>query len=178
MRYWGLDPGSSGAVAWYSPETGEYESLSMRPAEKVFGEPPFIVAELVAYMKAMRDADEPSLMMIERVGASRTADRQQGGTSMFTFGMATGCAWGVVEALFPGEVVTVMPTVWKRHMGLLGQPKDASIAKASEIFPGYRDLIASHDWKKSQSSGRADALLIAKYASEVYGPNAPGVKRK
>ena len=87
--------------------------------------------------------------VVEQVGAMP----KQGVASTWKFGFAAGVINGVLAA---NGVPThyVVPSVWKRHHGLLGKDKEASRALAIRLYPSLRGL----DLKKHQ--GRAEALLM------------------
>ena len=65
-----------------------------------------------------------------------------------------------------------IPAVWKRHYGLLKQPKDAARLLAIRRFPSMAD-----DLKRKKDNGRADALLLALWhESSGHGREGGGVK--
>ena len=105
-------------------------------------------------MDTRRPVESPGAYVsacIEKVGAMRG----DGGTSAFRFGESSGKAKAVLETL--GIPYTrAIPAVWKRHYGLLKQPKDAARLLAIRRFPSMAD-----DLKRKKDNGRADALLIA-----------------
>ena len=150
----GIDPGLSGACALYG-----LSSLS------VFDAP---TTEREVNGKRKRQLDETALAtyinvhqpfirlaILEKVGAMPG----QGVTSSFNFGLTYGAIRGILAACgVPFQ--TVSPQVWKRHFGLLGQPKDASRAEASRRLPGYANL-----WPLKKHDGRAEAALLALYGS-------------
>ena len=99
----------------------------------------------------------PERAVIEKVGAMPG----QGVTSMFTFGAAYGVAIGVAGGAGV-PIVFVSPAKWKAHFRLAGKPKDAARELAIRIFPEaapHLNLIKHH--------GRADALLLARYALDM-----------
>ena len=53
------------------------------------------------------------------------------------------------------QVYTVRPQAWKRHLGLIGQDKKASLSLARELFPSLQDRLL-----RQKDHGRAEALLI------------------
>jgi crossover junction endodeoxyribonuclease RuvC len=74
---------------------------------------------------------------------------------MFSFGRALGVIEGVTAG-FRMNVDWVTPQAWKKHYGLIKSDKNASRAKAQEVFPAYRDLFA-----RAKDDGPAEAALIA-----------------
>jgi len=52
----------------------------------------------------------------------------------------------------------IMPTKWKKRMGLTGRPKEASIELAGRLYPSLRE---SHLYLKKHEH-RSEALLIGK----------------
>ena len=86
---------------------------------------------------------------------------KQGSTSGFRFGVGVGLLRGVILALNV-PIVFVSPAKWKSHFRLVGKPKDAARELAIRLYPE----AASHlSLKKHQ--GRADALLLARYAVDM-----------
>lgn len=77
----------------------------------------------------------------------------QGMTSTGKFMRACGAIETVVDLLlYPHELVT--PQAWKKHHGLIGTDKKASLALARTMWPTAPLKLAKHH-------GRADALLMA-----------------
>lgn len=92
-----------------------------------------------------------AVAMIERVSSMPG----QGIASSFQFGVGFGSLLSILQALsIPLHFVT--PGVWKKSYGL-GKDKHASLHKARLLFPTAELHLAKHD-------GRAEALLIARYA--------------
>ena len=89
---------------------------------------------------------------------------KQGVSSTFKTGYGYGVIIGVLASLgIPYE--TVIPSVWKRAMGLQGKDKDASRALARCYWP-------EAPLSRVKDHGRAEALLIAEYGRrkhEGYG---------
>lgn len=152
----GIDPGLSGAIARLDSESGDV---------RIEDVPTF---EMKRNGKAKREIDYHSLarilddmtkepgtrIIIEGVGAMPG----QGVSSVFAFGKAFGILIGVAAATFC-PIDFVSPAKWKREMGVTAS-KDGSRAKASMMFPSYSEL-----WRRVKDDGRAEALLIALYAS-------------
>lgn len=147
----GIDPGANGALAFFNAELAALEVFPMpTTTREVRGKrkrevDPVGVAEIVRRMRT------PELVLIERVSAMPN----QGVTSMFSFGRALGVIEGVTAG-FRMNVDWVTPQVWKKHYGLIKADKNASRAKAQEVFPAYRDLFA-----RAKDDGLAEAALIA-----------------
>ena len=76
---------------------------------------------------------------------------------------AVGLWEGIIEGLRE-ELVLVKPKDWEKEFGLIGEDKDAAIEKALELFPG---INLKRPRARTNSSDRADALLIAAYGRRV-----------
>ena len=92
---------------------------------------------------------KPSHVVVEKV----TAMPGNGATSMFSFGRSFGLIEGIVGA-FEIPATYVMPSVWTKGIGR-GLGKDASRARACELYPYYQESFA-----RVKDDGRADAVLI------------------
>jgi len=97
------------------------------------------------------------LMVIERLQPMPSDKR--GMIGAFSIGRSLGILEGMATALGK-PFIRVLPTVWKRRYGLLGQGKQASRVRAMERFPTV-------DLSKKKHDGRADALWLALYGMEV-----------
>lgn len=105
----------------------------------------------------MRSA-APDLVVIEYVGPIQQAGPQQA----FRLGMAFSAALSVANVLeIPFELVT--PPVWKRAMGLIKQPKEASRQKALDLAPRLTDSL-----QLKKHDGRGEAILIGLYAAATW----------
>lgn len=146
----GIDPGVSGAVAIL-----EQEKLVM-----VF-DMPMVEIKVGKAMKRRVSAEmlADELRLYANAGAVAWIEKVsampgQGVSSMFAFGEAYGLARGVLAGLgVPCHAVT--PMQWKKGMGL-NQGKDASRAKAAQIWP-----MQAGEFKRVKDDGRAEAALIA-----------------
>jgi crossover junction endodeoxyribonuclease RuvC len=149
----GIDPGISGAVAFYFPMVNR---IAVDDVPVAGGE--INTAELARVVRL----HQPSLAVIEKVSAMPG----QGVTSMFNFGRSYGDVRGVIGALgVPLHLVT--PQKWKRHFGL-SSDKDESRLRAIRTFPA-----AAESFKLKKHDGRAEAALIALYGAEVFSKVAP-----
>lgn len=144
----GIDPGISGAIAFYFP---------MVPSRIAVDDVPVAGGEInVAELARLIRVHRPTLAVIERVSAMPG----QGVTSMFNFGRSYGDVRGVIGAMeVPLHFVT--PQKWKKHFGL-SSDKDQSRMRAIRMFP-----TAADSFKLKKHDGRAEAALIALYGAEV-----------
>jgi crossover junction endodeoxyribonuclease RuvC len=146
----GVDPGLTGAVAVLGP-AGEIEHLADLPVIHD-GRLAWIDGGALQTLLIETVAGRPARAVVERVGAMP----RQGVASAFTFGVTFGSILAVLQARqIAIELVT--PAVWKRALGL-GSDKRASLDKARLLFPAADLRLAKHD-------GRAEALLLAHWAS-------------
>jgi crossover junction endodeoxyribonuclease RuvC len=149
VRLIGIDPGVSGACVLL--EEGIPIEWILMPTIQV-GSAKRVNASALADWISDAAADHA---YVEQVNAMPG----QGVASMFNFGHSVGTVMGVLGAL--GVPLTlVLPQKWKKENGLIGQDKDASRARASMIWPGWRVLDA-----KGTGQAYADAALIARYGT-------------
>ncbi len=147
MRVLGIDPGASGAMVLL--DNGQPIEWSSMPTAKIGAATRVNAAALTDFI-ASCCCDH---VYVEAVHAMPG----QGVTSMFNFGHSCGTIMGVLGALgLPHTFVT--PQKWKKAAGLIGTDKDASRARALQLWPKWRDLD-----KKAKGQAFADAALIAKY---------------
>ncbi len=156
----GIDPGMTGAVAWYyeagnSAGWGRMPTIGMGGSKRSI-DPPGL-ARLLNSLRAMVPI---RLVVIEKVGAMPG----QGVTSMFSFGRGCGVLDGVCGALgLP--IVMVTPQSWKKRI-LEGLPHDkaGAIAYCQRRWPQV-NLIPENG--RVPHSGAADALCLAAYGKFV-----------
>jgi len=145
-----FDPGLSGALAIISGGDPDFDTVQLHDLPQANGE-----LDPSALARLLRDA-APRRAIIEHVHSMP----KQGVASTFKFGRAFGTTIGVVGALgIP--LVRVRPAIWKKHFGLINQPKDAARALALRLYPNLQGLhLKKHH-------GRADALLLARFLLET-----------
>lgn len=153
----GIDPGVSGAVAFFPPHDVAWvhdmpvtKASRGKTALDVYG-------EQLRAMLAILQLYPTSAAYVEQV---QSRPRQAG---QFAFGMNYGRVLGVLEALgIP--IVHVPSSKWKPALGLRGADKAASVALAAELFPHLKDRL--YGPRGAPLDGRAEALLIAYYGSK------------
>lgn len=143
----GIDPGLSGAIAFMGDhDTAAFDLPVIRDNKLAWIDG----AELQAMIINARGGRQATAM-VERVNSMP----QQGVASSFQFGVGFGSILSILQALsIPIEFVR--PAVWKKALNL-GADKKAALHKARLLYPDVDLRLAKHD-------GRAEALLIARYA--------------
>ena len=165
----GIDPGVSGAVAFFDPDKSPASGLRWIVEDMpVVGDP----AELNA--PALRDLlcrFSPEHAFLEQVNAmpvivnrATGARGGMGATSAFRFG---GMYFGIkaIVACCDIPLTTVMPATWKKAQGLRGPDKEASRRRAIQLFPDQAATALAR--KKDQN--RAEAMLIAQWGALRLG---------
>jgi hypothetical protein len=147
----GVDPGKSGALAFY---------FTSEPFRVAVEDIPIVNDKVSPHLLAdMLRKYSPTYAIVEMVGARPG----QGVTSMFNFGVSYGMVLGVLGTrATPLHFVT--PQKWKKHYGLSAD-KEQSRAKAIQLFPSCAASFA-----RKKDDGRAEAALIAKYGAETLFP--------
>ena len=143
----GIDPGISGAVAFYFPD--QRAGISAYDV-------PIVGKEINA--SALHDLIHqyaPDLAVIEIVHSMP----KQGVASSFNFGMSYGIAKGVVGSLHI-PTINVAPTKWKKHFGLTAY-KEQARALAISTWP------FSEHFRRKKDNGRAEAALLALYGARI-----------
>ncbi len=153
--YLGVDPGLSGALAFFDTEKGHLHVLDMPVLEvsrngKTKRE---VSAPLLANILNAVDGTDV-VAAVERVGAMPG----QGVTSVFSFGRSLGIIEGALAAC-QISITLVPPQVWQKAAGVRGG-KDGSRQRACELFPNYAKMF-----ERKKDDGRADAALMAWYVA-------------
>jgi crossover junction endodeoxyribonuclease RuvC len=151
MTLMGIDPGVTGAIAFYEPGIKYTLAVYDMPADDQ--------GDLdLGFILELMDMHRPDLCVMERVAAMTYIDgrgvrRGQGAAASFNFGMNYGKLFG----LFAGRVdlITVAPAVWKAKLGL-SRDKNKSREKAAQLFDSHTGLF-----KLKKHDGRAEAALLA-----------------
>jgi len=158
MRFFlGIDPGLSGALAFFDPSANELEifdtpthAITVNSKKKNL-----IDMHQMANIIDCRSSDV-KMAAIEEVGAMPG----QGVTSMFSFGFTAGATQMAVIANGVG-LMLVRPAVWKKAMGVTAD-KDGARRIASRLMPKH-----SAKWTRAKDDGRAEAALIALWLARM-----------
>ena len=151
--YCGIDPGASGAIAFFELERGRLVVIDMPVMEIMRGGK--AKREMAPYeLASIIGSEDCSHFVLEKVGAMPG----QGVSSMFQFGRSIGIIEGVLAGLgCPVHYVT--PQKWQKEVGMRAG-KDGARERAMQLFPAYAKLFA-----RKKDDGRADAALIAYWAA-------------
>lgn len=152
MKYIGIDPGQSGALAVIDDRAAKDPIIV-----------PFLDVDYVEVLTASAAEDGPfaTRCVVESVHAMP----KQGVVSSFKFGQNFGWILGVLAALeIPVELV--QPQKWKREFGCTAD-KNTSIAVAKRLFP-FSSLRPTLKCRRD-NDGMAEALLMAEYCRRHMG---------
>lgn len=151
--YLGIDPGLTGALAFYDPVTGDLEIFDMPTFKEERNSKTKMTLDLYQLARIVDDkASQVKQAVVELVNAMP----KQGVTSSFSFGFSAGAAQTIVAAnMIP--MILVAPLRWKKVLKL-NASKDASRIKASQVMPRH-----AHLWSLKKHDGRAEAALLAYY---------------
>jgi len=149
MRRIGIDPGLSGAIAVLTDDSLQIHDMPVMTVDRNGKAKRQVSANELAELLNLY-AGKDCHVYCERVGAVSG----QGVTSVFSFGRSFGMIEGILAAL-KIPVTFVAPATWVKGVGR-GPGKDASRARAMELFPNYE-----YFFKRVKDDGRADAALIA-----------------
>ncbi len=161
IAYIGADPGMSGALALFAPSPGGGGTIFTddMPSLEIDGKRTMDFWKLAALLDTWSSVYDIRAVAVERVHSMP----KQGVTSSFNFGFAAGALQqAIASAGLP--LTLIPPATWKAIYGLRGgrENKDMSRQKASQMFPG-----AAHLWARKKDDGRAEAVLLAHYASRL-----------
>lgn len=150
----GIDPGLSGALAFY-------DSLGLITEDMP-------TLEFARGGKSKRDLDLQALAHLIRVHGPVHAYVEQVGampgqgvSSMFAFGKTYGGILGVLAAL-KVPVTLVPPQRWKKVLGVPAG-KDGARARASQLIPAH-----AAQWPLKKHDGRAEAAMLALYGIRSF----------
>ena len=154
-----IDPGISGSICFF--EDGKILDVIEMPVmtEGKKNKKQVNGAQIYnEFLKRINKKDDEIRVVIEQVSAMPG----QGVTSMFNFGQSYGILKGICSAM-QLPVFFVRPAKWKKYFNLINSQKDASRARAIEIFPYFSSQLS-----KKKDSNKADAILIASFYYETH----------
>lgn len=161
--YIGIDPGLKGAIALY--QSGNLRLWDMPTLAVTRGKSTKLRIDLHALAKLIGILAEtsPALAVVEDVGGMPG----QSAPAAFSFGWAC-CAPVMALATCGVPYRLVQPQVWKRSYSIRGD-KDDALQLATQLLPAHCDLWSARrgNGDAGQRAGRAEAALIARYASTL-----------
>lgn len=170
--YCGIDPGLSGAIAFYTdepiPRLSVYDFVTVKGGSssnqyhKADSRKEIAISETAAIFKSHIETCGPVKMVYLETPHSLPND---GHVGAFRFGKACGIIEGILGT-FNLRVIPAMPHVWKKHLGL-SSSKEKSLALAKEKF---KNIVNSEEYfRNKKDHDRAEASLLAWYAHKVFG---------
>jgi crossover junction endodeoxyribonuclease RuvC len=149
LTYVGIDPGLSGAIVAVS--NGQILACTDMPTIEVRGKRRIDIYNLREELIAVGPVHRVVVEEVQGVQGS-------GATSAFSFGYGAGAIAGLLVALErPWKYVT--PQRWTKDLGV-SRDKGAHRQMAQRLFP-----VDAHLFARVKDDGRADAALLAHYAS-------------
>lgn len=161
-----LDPGLSGAIAVYRPQTGALTVYDMPTLEAGKAKTKKRILDHFAIARLIDEINGDGLIteaFIEAVGVRQGQSAVSTATTCQNYGFLV----GVLAAHFI-PLTVIAPHVWKKSMKVT-EAKDSSIARASELLPRHAGQFRGP--KGGLLDGRAEAALIA-----VYGARSLAIK--
>ncbi len=151
----GIDPGISGAICFF--KNGEVIQVIDMPTMAEGKKNKRQVNGRQIFNEISKMINKYSNKEISVVVEQVSAMPGQGVTSMFNFGQSYGVIKGICAAM-QLPIFFVRPAKWKKHFNLINSQKDASRAKAIDMFPNISSLLS-----KKKDANKADAILIASF---------------
>lgn len=158
----GVDPGSTGAIAWFN-RSGGLVVHDMPVTAKTYGKGRQLdIYALSRLIDSSGFIAGTSKVYIERPNAMAPKGQRMGSVSAFTYGEGI----GILQAVFTLKGISlfwVLPTRWKQTCGLAGKNKEASLRRVRETYP------LMDEFERQKDHNRAEAVLILEYGSGLYG---------
>ena len=163
--YLGIDPGLSGGISLFDPSDWSLESIDMptaagRKVKKA-------ARKQTDYNGLAAVLQLPPGVVVKALLENVWSQPNDGAIQAHNFGLNVGAIRGVL-ATYDLEPELILPTTWKKHFGLIGTEKKASVEKAFEKFPNSIDVLTGP--RGGAKDGRCEASLIALYAYERPQP--------
>lgn len=151
----GVDPGITGALALYDPNTNKIDALIDTPTVEQNDKKIVDGFSLANWMGLF--AKNIKFVVFEKVHSMPNMSSQ----STFTFGKTTGMVIGIIES-YGIPIHYVDPSVWKSGYGL-SKDKNKSRHLAMQLFPDKKSSL-----EKAKDHGRAEAVLLANYGMRFW----------
>ena len=154
----GIDPGLSGALAFYRPLEDLFEVEDVPTFTVPVNKKMRRVLDLNLLSALIQEKDTffgIDMVVLEDVHSMP----KQGVASSFTFGRVFGSIEGILAAL-EIPITRIPPHAWKRRFKC-AHDKDATRRRASELMPN-----CAHWWPLKKHDGRAEAALLALYGAK------------
>jgi hypothetical protein len=159
-----IDPGIKGALAFFYPNgRGVVDDMPVRMKAKVSKiKNELDPVALNALLRQRIPPDEKGIAVMESMNAFMgSGEKRQGSMASQASLAATKAVVSAICELHRLDIAFVTPQAWQRHFGIRktqsSTTKDQSLALARKLFGESFCPLAKHD-------GRADALLIGRYA--------------
>jgi crossover junction endodeoxyribonuclease RuvC len=161
MIYIGIDPGLNGGVGILNTHSGS-QAVFDTPTMIVSGAKEKRVYNTVEMSRILQPYEKFTLHDVLVVLESVHSMPKQGVASSFSFGQGLGMWQGIIAAYgLPLEMPS--PQRWKKEiLADQGKDKDASRAKAVQLFPSLASQFA-----RVRDDGRAEAILMAEYGRRL-----------
>lgn len=174
MWYCGIDPGLSGAMAFYRNDIlGEnlfvHSFVTVKSGStsnsyhKANHRKEIDIVETASIIRKHIEINGPVKLVYLETPHSLPND---GHVGAFRFGKVCGIIEGVLGALGL-KVVPAMPTVWKKKMNL-SSSKEQSLRVARETFKNIPHANKHFELRKDHD--KAEAALMAFYAHSIFSP--------
>lgn len=157
----GIDPGLSGAICVYSLSYGVREIVNIPTYEVIVNKKRREKVDdsgLFDIFTRIKSEYCPEGAVIEEVSSRR----EDGHVGAFKFGWTCATIYTCCKISGIKILEMIRPQVWKPKMKIpSGSDKKASVARADELFPEFRDM-----WRGPRGGmlpDRAEATLIAHY---------------
>lgn len=155
MKFVGIDPGVTGAIALLPDET-----IWDTPVILINGKRSYQPVAMARIIQEILDGagDEEVMVALERQQAFPRQGSVSTGSIMRGYGL-----WEGILAAVGVAYSCPRPQEWQRAIGrAAGKDKGASVQRAQQLFPRF-----TARWKKNDH-GKSDALLLAAYAQRGF----------
>lgn len=161
MIHIAIDPGVTGAIAWYDPDLAYLRTEHLPTKWKMVNKKRRQTVDYMTLWRTLSPWDNPTMAIpVTWVIEEPHGMPGAGAVSQFNFGATCGALWLMMDLLAAPKVsVRLNPSVWKRAMGCPSD-KNRARALAMELFPQHKDQFS-----QGRDDGRAEAALMAYYVA-------------